>query len=241
MRSPTGEGKTQADPRTLGPPEKRVEIVPDVFDSLLVVAPHPDDEVIAAGGLIHRMRALGRRVRVVVVSDGRASHPSSRLYRPDALAALRRSESLAALASLGVGRESIHFCDFPDGQSAHWESMSGPLARLAGAVFGTFDLVCLPSAEDNHADHRKTRDLARRFLAGSGLTLSYTVWPSEDRPPSDRTPAVHRMDRATRAAKAAALRLYKTQVDGLPDAPDGFTIDAPTFRRFTAPVESFTL
>ena len=237
MAAPAGEGKTQEKPHALGP----VEIVPDFFESLLVVAPHPDDEVIAAGGLIHRMRALGRRVRVVVVSDGRASHPSSQLFRPQALAALRRTESLAALGSLGVGRESIHFCDFPDGQSAHWESMPHPLARLASAVFGPFDLVCLPSSHDNHADHRMARELTRRFLTDSGLTLSYTVWPSDDFPPSDRTPAVHRMDAATQAAKAAALRLYRSQVAGIADAPDGFTIDAPTFARFTAPVESFTL
>src|SRR5262245_17016997 len=37
---------------------------------LLVIAPHPDDEVIAAGGLIQRVRAIHGAVRVVYLTDG---------------------------------------------------------------------------------------------------------------------------------------------------------------------------
>src|SRR5438132_8706173 len=39
-------------------------------ERLLVLAPHPDDEVIGCGGLIARHLLAGRRVRVVVVTDG---------------------------------------------------------------------------------------------------------------------------------------------------------------------------
>ena len=49
-------------------------------DGGLVVAPHPDDESLACGGLIAEARAQGRLVRVVIVSDGTGSHPASKAY-----------------------------------------------------------------------------------------------------------------------------------------------------------------
>ena len=218
-----------------------IRIVPDFFQSLLVVAPHPDDEVIGAGGLIHAMRQLGRHVRVVVASDGAASHPGSKLFRPAALAALRRTESITALASLGVARDDIHFCDFPDGQSVRWASDPHGVARMASAVHGRFDLVCLPSEHDDHPDHRMTRDLARRFMTGGGLNLSYCVWPTACSRADTRTVAEHALSPESHAAKRTALRAYRSQLGAITDDPSGFTIDADTFDRFTAPVERFTL
>ena len=214
-----------------------IRIVPEFFGSLLVIAPHPDDETIGAGGLIHAMTRLGKRVRVVVVSDGRASHPDSRLYRPAALAALRRTESLAAMASLGVPGRNVHFCDFEDGGSAGWESDPVSLSRLSAALYGSWDVVCLPSEWDGHPDHAKTRDLARRFLGPRRMELAYTVWPRDGATPV--LDAEYPLGASEIAAKRRALRLYRSQMGGVPDAPDGFTIDAALFSRFTAPTERF--
>ena len=47
---------------------------------LVVIAPHPDDESLACGGLIAEAHAEGRPVRVVIVSDGTGSHPASKTY-----------------------------------------------------------------------------------------------------------------------------------------------------------------
>src|ERR1700737_5207409 len=43
---------------------------------LLVVAPHPDDEVMGAGGLIHTWAGMGRSVTVLSVTDGEAELPA---------------------------------------------------------------------------------------------------------------------------------------------------------------------
>ena len=90
---------------------------------LLVVAPHPDDEVIAAGGVIQRVRAANGAVHIVYLTDGDGFTDGVRAERH--LAAprpvdyreygrVRRQEARRALQLLGIGRESLTFLGFPD-------------------------------------------------------------------------------------------------------------------------------
>ncbi|MEO5866005.1 MAG: PIG-L family deacetylase, partial [Sphingomonas sp.] len=45
--------------------------------SLLVIAPHPDDEILGAGGIMAQAKARGDRVAVVVATDGARSNPDT--------------------------------------------------------------------------------------------------------------------------------------------------------------------
>lgn len=74
---------------------------------LLVVAPHPDDEVLMAGALVAEARARGERVVVAVVTNGDA--------RCKASGYTREAETLAAMEKLGVPRADVHFLGYPDG------------------------------------------------------------------------------------------------------------------------------
>jgi LmbE family N-acetylglucosaminyl deacetylase len=95
----------------------------DANTRLLVVAPHPDDEVIAAGGVIQRVREANGAVRIVYLTDGDAftegvraeSHvavPRPADYRQ--YGRLRQQEARRSLQLLGIGRESLTFLGFPD-------------------------------------------------------------------------------------------------------------------------------
>ncbi len=75
----------------------------------IVIAPHPDDESLACGGLIAEACREGLRGKVVIVSDGAGSHPNSKAYPPDQLRALREEEARRAAAELGLGPEEIIF------------------------------------------------------------------------------------------------------------------------------------
>jgi LmbE family N-acetylglucosaminyl deacetylase len=102
---------------------------------VVVFAPHPDDETIAAGGLIRHLTAMGATVHVVFVTSGdgypdavrAALHgraPSARDYL--AYGRLRRNEALEAGRRLGIPPAALHFLAFPDGGldtlwQAHWE------------------------------------------------------------------------------------------------------------------------
>ena len=77
----------------------------------LVVAAHPDDEVLGCGGTIAKAAAEGAHVHVAFLADGVFSRPGDPEARRDELAA-RRSAAKAACHILGV--QSVSFGDFPD-------------------------------------------------------------------------------------------------------------------------------
>jgi LmbE family N-acetylglucosaminyl deacetylase len=74
---------------------------------VLVVAPHPDDEVLIAGGVLARARKEGKRVAVVVVTNGD--------FTCERDGNVRQDETIAALASLGVAEDDVIFLGYPDG------------------------------------------------------------------------------------------------------------------------------
>jgi len=90
---------------------------------LLVVAPHPDDEGLAAAGLMERVHSTHGRVRVVAMTSGDAlpsaaerldgnATPDARDFR--ALARVRERESRRAMAILGLAEDDVVFLGFPD-------------------------------------------------------------------------------------------------------------------------------
>lgn len=96
---------------------------PDVGRTVLVVAPHCDDETIAAGGLIRQALESGAKVWVVVVTNGdgfraavawdtRSIKPKPESYIE--FGRLRQKETLAALMRLGVSRKRVIFLGYPD-------------------------------------------------------------------------------------------------------------------------------
>ncbi len=76
-------------------------------ERLLVVAPHPDDEILMAAGRIGRAVGLGGAVRVVVMTNGD--------YQCQWNGYVRERETLTALHDLGVEPHQVFFLGYPDG------------------------------------------------------------------------------------------------------------------------------
>lgn len=101
----------------------------------MVVAPHPDDEVLGAGGLISHYVERGEPVNVILITNGDGFVQDAERYylalevsAPEYinLGYRRMRETLDALAILGVGAEHVRFLGFPDGGLErllmdHWE------------------------------------------------------------------------------------------------------------------------
>jgi len=214
---------------------------------LVVVAPHPDDESLGCGGLIAAARADGRRVHLVVVSDGCGSHTHSRLYPPEKLRTLREVETVRAVAILGLAAEDVTFLRLPD---AHVPS-DGPAAEEAaravvqaagrcgaGAVFVTW-------RHDPHCDHKAAAaivSLARPHMPGVRV-YEYPVWGWTLPPETEVGPAPTglRLDVAPyRQIKVRAVAAHESQTtDLIADDPQGFRLEPAMIERLCGPYERF--
>ncbi len=124
---------------------------------VVIVAPHPDDETIGAGGVAILHAQAGDRVQIVVVTDGRGSRAGG--LSAEAMCKLRLKEMTAAAEILGV---EFTWLGFPEWE---WEIES---AQLALAPFVTdADIVYTPSCIDFHPEHiRVAACIARVLTAG---------------------------------------------------------------------------
>lgn len=127
----------------------------------LIVAPHSDDEVLGAGGLIYRAVKLGCPVHVVMLTNGdgynrAALRSQSRRLRTTpaqavAFAYARQQETLAALARLGLSESAVTFLGYPDrGLAAMWERHWRPdnpyRSRFTGATKSPYHNSRTPNA-----------------------------------------------------------------------------------------------
>jgi LmbE family N-acetylglucosaminyl deacetylase len=214
-------------------------------ESVVVVAPHPDDESIACGGLIALLARRSVVVNVIIVTDGCGSHPNSSAYPPEQLAKLRAEETLSALSHLGVEERCLWFCGLPD-RFVPAEGTPG----FTTAVDQAFGLICrlrpktlvLPSAKDEHGDHRAAAAVwrhAARLAPNPPWMLEYVVWPSAE--PLGIVPATFELEIAeVLPLKQRAVAEHRSQ-RGLviKDDPDGFFLPANLLARASAPYEIF--
>ena len=213
---------------------------------LLVVAPHPDDETIANGLLIQRVRAAGGAVRVLLLTDvDNNPWPQRWLERRWFIRAAererwgrrRRAELEEALRRLDVPATALRSLGWPDmgvldrllqpGQRA--------LAELAG-VLDDFapDLVALPALGDRHPDHGAAHVLVRMALAMRGRSpalLGYLIHGRDEGPLSPGetgTPAQQAAKRQALAAYATQLALSGGRMRQLAERPERHSSPATT-------------
>lgn len=211
---------------------RRSRPLPAVDGVLLVIAPHPDDETLGCGGLIARQARQGRRVHVLFLTDGEASHGGHPVLVPAALAAQRRDEALAALAALGVANPSstATFLGAPDGQLDRLPAEDRAGLRDVLTKWMRADrpeVVTVPFRADGSSEHDAAAVLVREALAaaGGGELWEYPIWAWWN--------ALRLRERTAAAAdnlrlelgdllpaKRQALARYRSQVEPTPPWPE---------------------
>jgi LmbE family N-acetylglucosaminyl deacetylase len=199
-------------------------------DRLMILAPHPDDETLAAGGLIQAAVAAGAAVRVVFFTDGENNPWAQRATEGRlfigaaarrAFGARRRDEALASLAALGLGEDGAEFLGFPD-QGTTAALLAGDRSaaeRLTGLLRAWRpSLVVGPSLYDLHPDHSALAvvllgALARLPLQGcpSPRLLTFVVHNPHLRQAASRTVTVE-LDQGRVARKRHAIRCNRSQL-----------------------------
>jgi LmbE family N-acetylglucosaminyl deacetylase len=193
--------------------------------SLLVVAPHADDETLGCGGLIAAQARTGRRVTVVYLTDSAGSPPGL-----PAVARQRRAEAEAALSLLGVDVGRTAWLDLPDGTLDRLPAevrrqAVGQMARLIGEHRP--GEVVAPYRAGGSTEHTAACALTREALAaaGGGRLLEYPVWAWWNpfrlrRRLGNRVGNLCLALGSDRALKRRALACHRSQVVATPPARD---------------------
>jgi LmbE family N-acetylglucosaminyl deacetylase/SAM-dependent methyltransferase len=197
--------------------DKAPLLVLDGVTSLLVVAAHPDDETLGAGGVIADCARRGIPVTVVVVTDGSASESN---LDPVALADVRAAELREAVLRLDPAAR-IELLGTKDGRTR--ENRADIHSRLQ-PVFDELDdgaLVLAPWRGDGHRDHRIVGEVCVDLAHQRGVTLlEYPIWMWHwATPTGDAVPwghfVVHRESDSDARLKRNAVAAFHSQLDGV--------------------------
>lgn len=204
--------------------------------SLLVVAPHADDETIGAFGLMMRSRQRGATVRVVIVTDGAASHPGSPTWPRDRLIRERQHETRRALRRIGLTPRDVTFLNLPDGALATAAKAARRGIATAMRRMPKPALVVGPAERDEHPDHQVVASGLEACRVTGVRRLVYPIWPVAQRWRGSR---LLPLTTAERLAKRRAIRSYQTQTGRITDDPSGFTMTNAQIVAFSPPAETF--
>jgi len=181
--------------------------------NILVVAPHPDDEVLGCGGTIARFATAGERVHVAIATQGRPLFPAKQVKQV-------RSEARKASRILGV--DKLHFLDLPV-TTLHLipeHKLNAAFVKLMQLVKP--DCVFIPFPGDRHQDHREIFDAMMVAMRPDGRrhrveriacyeTVSETHWAAAGVEPGFE-PNWYVDISGSLAGKLAAMRAYASQL-----------------------------
>ncbi len=184
---------------------------------VVVVAPHPDDEVLGCGGALALLARAGHEILVVGVTDGEAGYPGSAVWTPTLLARQRRIERADGLERLGLGT-AAQALGVPDGavtqQETELTSRLLDIVRPDDTLLATWRL-------DGHPDHEASGRAAATVAADVGCSLwEFPVWMWHWASPGDARvpwPRMRRLalDDDARDRKSRAIAAHDSQLVAL--------------------------
>lgn len=214
--------------------------------TFVVLAAHPDDETLGAGGFLAKLHDAGADVKVLLCTAGEASHPESPTTTPDQLAAVRLAEFDAAVSGLAPSA-TWRFLELPDGKlAANVERIAEAVREvIAGSERPAGNVaIVAPYRADGHTDHDALGSTAAEVAAAGGYTLlEYPIWYWLWARPDDETwrnwvrvP----LTAAEQEAKAKAMIAHASQTEPLSQEPGDETLLSSTFlKHFERPWETF--
>jgi len=114
---------------------------------ILVLAPHPDDDVFGLGGTVFKFAKNGDEVSVIYFCDG--SKGNSEGIRDSSMITKRKKEATDAAKELGI--KKVTFWGYKDGQLQNGKTIVKALFAYISELKP--DMIFLPSFLDNPRDH----------------------------------------------------------------------------------------
>lgn len=142
---------------------------------VLILAPHPDDEIFGCGGLIARLVAEDCMPHVVVLTGGEGSHTACCNTPKSDIIAARRSLTHKAAGELGLSARYIHELNFADGKisgdrGAEYDKLKQLIAALNPQT------ILVPHHGEGWPDHLAVRELGIELAPKGTDVYEYCVW-----------------------------------------------------------------
>ncbi len=177
-------------------------------EHVLVLAAHPDDETLGAGGLLVAAERVGIAVTVAIATDGELS-PNT-----PGTGARRRDESTRAVGMLAPSARVV-FLGLPDGGLR--ESRAQLSREIAGILpTGERALIATTWWGDGHRDHRILGEVAQGLAGPRVRVVGYPIWLWHWGEPADVDSLEWRivpLDAEALVIKAAAIAEHRSQIE----------------------------
>lgn len=215
--------------------------------NILVLSPHPDDETLGCAQAIGAACDLGRKVIVVVVTNGNLSHPQSQRYPRAALATLRKQECMQALDVLGGVSVVPVFMDYDDQSAPDAVAEQATCVARLEQLVREYEITAIWTTweQDPHCDHQRVARLGELLLARQpqlGL-FKYPIWGRflpEAQAVEGTLYQFAGTGESDRDRKARAIDCYRSQTTTLiDDDPQGFVMAPETRAHFLETPELF--
>lgn len=198
------------------PMQKKVISVPDLSDKhLLIIAPHPDDEVIGCGGLIQQAISSNAKVDILfITAEGKRSIADSKVIDGVNIRILESKKAKKILAY-----HSVDYLGLEE-RALQLEKNSGMFKNALAKILkgNSFQYIFVPNHFDMHPDHRATclatlqtikslqQENPKSIQKLAGIFI-YEIWG-----PANAT-HVSFLSPKTLEKKLAAMACYQTQLD----------------------------
>ena len=148
------------------------------FSRVLVISPHPDDEVFGCGGLMQSLIQSGRHVELIILSKGEAVHKHCCPDDEERIVRTRAELTDRANGILCVDSKFIHRLDFPDGGFASVKNMPNMLNELDELIKEIAPTeVFIPHPYENSPDHVAATEIIEDILKDTSIPIyHYCVW-----------------------------------------------------------------
>lgn len=169
-------------------------------DSILIVAPHPDDETLGCGGLLLKS---GSKCDVLLITDGRQGFfESCSVTDPEKVALIRKKEFLSVMDCFGVN--GIRCLDLPN------ENLQPSIKVIRRFNLRKYTKIFIPGRKDHHQEHIIVNRVLRQMIVAQwckAQVFEYEVWTPLQNPNCifDISDVMEQ--------KIEALSIYKSQME----------------------------
>jgi LmbE family N-acetylglucosaminyl deacetylase len=152
------------------------------FERCLIIAPHPDDEVLGCGGLLARRAFNNTETDILFLTSGETSHKDCCALQASKIGAQRRRLACKANEIVGIPQARLHFLEERDGKLPH--TGEDNFIKLAEKIAAWIEksepaAVFCPHPFEGWSDHIAAAELTRAaitILSKRPKLYHYCVW-----------------------------------------------------------------